>query len=212
MAAGALPNARLTAPRNVRAAVVQAASVAFDRDGTLDRVEALAARSAAEGAELVVFPEAFVSGYPKGVSFGATVGIRARGGRDWFRRYHESGVDIPGPAVDRLAGIARRHAIHLVIGVIERDGGTLYCTVLFLGPDGSLLGTHRKVMPTAMERLIWGFGDGSTLTVVPTPLGMEVRAAMASKLARVPVAIERLSAEDQRLLRDVLARASENSG
>jgi nitrilase len=155
----------------VRAAVVQAASVAFDRDGTLDRVEALAARAAAEGAELVVFPEAFVSGYPKGVSFGATVGIRARGGRDWFRRYHESGVDIPGPAVDRLAGIARRDAIHLVIGVIERDGGTLYCTVLFLGPDGSLLGTHRKVMPTAMERLIWGFGDGSTLTVVPTPLG-----------------------------------------
>src|SRR6185369_16842791 len=80
MAARALPNARLTAPRNVRAAVVQAASVAFDRDGTLDRVEALAARAAAEGAELVVFPEAFVSGYPKGVSFGATVGIRARGG------------------------------------------------------------------------------------------------------------------------------------
>lgn len=70
-----------------------------------------------------------------------------------------------------LGELARSHHLHLVIGVIEREGGTLYCTVLFFGDDGRLLGKHRKVMPTAMERLIWGIGDGSTLTVVPTPLG-----------------------------------------
>jgi nitrilase len=80
-------------------------------------------------------------------------------------------VDVPGPAVDRLGQIAREHGVHLVIGVIERFRGTLYCSVLVLGPDGSLLGKRRKLMPTAMERLIWGFGDGSTLNVVPTALG-----------------------------------------
>jgi nitrilase len=118
-----------------------------------------------------VFPEAFVSGYPKGADFGAVVGSRSREGREWFRRYHESSVDIPGPAVERVGEIARVNAVNLVVGVVERDCGTLYCTVLFLGPGGDLLGKHRKLMPSAMERIIWGFGDGSTLTVLPTPLG-----------------------------------------
>ncbi|HJW21182.1 MAG TPA: nitrilase-related carbon-nitrogen hydrolase [Candidatus Limnocylindrales bacterium] len=157
--------------RVVRAAVVQAASVAFDRDATLDRVESLAARAAADGARLVVFPEAFVGGYPKGIDFGARVGSRSLAGREWFRRYHAGAVDVPGPAVDRLAGIARANDAHLVVGVIERDGGTLYCTALLLGPAGELLGKHRKLVPTAMERLIWGAGDGSTIPVLDTPLG-----------------------------------------
>ena len=154
-----------------RAAVVQDAPVAFDRERTLDHVAGLAADAAATGAQLVVFPEAFVSGYPKGADFGARVGSRSPEGREWFRRYAAGAVEIPGPATDRLCAIAREHNVHLVIGVIERDGGTLYCTALFLGPDGALLDRHRKVMPTAMERLIWGFGDGSTLPVVRTPIG-----------------------------------------
>ncbi len=157
--------------RVVRAAVVQAAPVGFDRERTLDRVEQLTAEAAADRAQLVVFPEAFVSGYPKGADFGAVVGSRSADGREWFRRYHESGVDVPGPAVERLSGIARANAVHLVIGVIERATGTLYCTVLFLGPDGGLLGKHRKLMPTGSERLIWGFGDGSTIPVLTTSLG-----------------------------------------
>jgi nitrilase len=160
-----------TRERIVRATVVQAASVAFDRERTLDRVAELTADAAADRAQLVVFPEAFVSGYPKGADFGAVVGARSREGREWFRRYHDSSVDVPGPAVERLGEIARVNAVHLVVGVVERDRGTLYCTVLFLGPGGDLLGKHRKLMPTAMERVIWGFGDGSTLTVLPTPLG-----------------------------------------
>jgi nitrilase len=99
------------------------------------------------------------------------VGSRTADGREWFRRYWESAVDVPGPAVDTLGAIAAESTVHLVIGVIERDGGTLYCTVLFFAPDGRYLGKHRKVMPTAAERLIWGFGDGSTLPVFDTPLG-----------------------------------------
>jgi nitrilase len=78
---------------------------------------------------------------------------------------------VPGPVCDRLGKIAREANVFLVINVIERDGGTLYCTVLFFSPDGRMMGKHRKLMPTAMERLIWGFGDGSTLPVFDTPLG-----------------------------------------
>jgi nitrilase len=155
----------------VRAAVVQAAPVAFDADRTLERVADLTGAAARGGAQLVVFPEAYVGGYPRGSDFGARVGTRSPEGREWFRRYWEASVAVPGPGTDRLGAIARANAVHLVIGVIERTVGTLYCTVLFLGPDGRLLGKHRKVMPTAMERLIWGFGDGSTLAVLETPIG-----------------------------------------
>lgn len=157
--------------RTVRAAVVQAAPVAFDREATLDRVEELAGRAAREGARLVVFPEAFVGGYPKRADFGARVGARSPAGRDWFRRYHEGAVDVPGPSVDRLGRIARDTGTHLVVGIIERAGGTLYCTALFLGSDGRLLGKHRKLVPTAMERVIWGAGDGSTMPVIDTAFG-----------------------------------------
>ena len=157
--------------RTVRAAVVQAAPVVFDSAATIDKACALAGEAAKLGARIVLFPEAFVSGYPKGLDFGARVGLRLPEGREDFRRYWESAIDVPGPATETLAGAAREHGIYLVIGVIERDGGTLYCTALFFSPEGALLGKHRKLMPTAMERLIWGFGDGSTMPVFETPLG-----------------------------------------
>jgi len=154
-----------------KAAVVQAASVAFDRERTLEKAAALSREAASKGARLVVFPEAFLSAYPRGLDFGAVVGNRTDEGRRDFQRYWESSVDVPGPAADQLARIARASSIYLVMGVIERDGGTLYCTVLFFAPDGTYLGKHRKLMPTASERLVWGFGDGSTMPVYDTPLG-----------------------------------------
>lgn len=161
----------MSQPTTVRAAVVQAAPVAFDRERTLEKARDLTADAAARGAQLVVFPEAFVSVYPRGSDFGAVVGSRTPEGREWYRRYWESSVDVPGPAVEALGATARESNVHLVMGVIERDGGTLYCTALFFAPDGRLLGKHRKLMPTAAERLVWGFGDGSTLPVFDTPLG-----------------------------------------
>ena len=154
-----------------KVAVVQAAPVAFDRERTLKKVDALAREAARQSAELVLFPEAFVSAYPRGLDFGAVVGSRTDEGREDFRRFWESSVDVPGPAVDALGRTAKQNNIYLVIGVVERDRGTLYCTVLFFAPDGRFLGKHRKVMPTASERLVWGFGDGSTLPVFDTPLG-----------------------------------------
>ena len=155
----------------VRAAVVQNSAVVFNREATLEKAGRLVKDAKREGAELVVFPEAFVSAYPKGLNFGAAIGSRTQEGREDFRRYFDSAVEVPGPATKFLAQVAGDHAIHLVIGVIERDGGTLYCTVLFFSADGKYLGKHRKLMPTASERLVWGFGDGSTLPVFDTPLG-----------------------------------------
>jgi nitrilase len=154
-----------------RVAVVQAAPVAFDVERTLEKAEDLAADAHRRGARLTLFPEAFVSAYPRGLVFGASVGSRTREGREQFRRYWESAIDVPGPAVDRLSAVARANQTYLVIGVVERDGGTLYCTALFLAPDGRYLGKHRKLMPTGSERLIWGFGDGSTMPVFETEIG-----------------------------------------
>lgn len=154
-----------------RVAVVQAAPVAFDVARTLDKVRDFAADAGRRGARLALFPEAFVSAYPRGLDFGATVGARTAEGRELFRRCWESAIDVPGPHLDALAEIARANTLYLVIGVVERARGTLYCTVLLFGPDGTYLGKHRKLMPTGSERLVWGFGDGSTMPVVDTDLG-----------------------------------------
>ncbi len=153
------------------AAVVQSCPAVFDVEGTLARVRDLIRDAAKTGAKLVVFPEAFVSAYPKGLDFGARVGLRTAEGRNDFRRYFESAIDVPGPATGVLSKAAKDCGVHLVIGVIEKEIGTLYCTVLFFADDGTFLGKHRKLMPTAMERIVWGFGDGSTMPVYDTPLG-----------------------------------------
>ena len=161
--------------RQVRVAAVQAAATPFDRDAAVDKVCRMTADAAAENAQLVLFPEAYVGGYPWGLAFGTTVGGRTEKGRRVWERYWQSAVDVPGPEVDRMCEAARAAGVYLCLGVVERDStysrGTLYCTLLYIGPDGSILGKHRKLKPTAAERLIWGEGDGSTLTAIDTPLG-----------------------------------------
>jgi nitrilase len=155
----------------VRAAVVQAAPSLFDRQETLRRFEVLLAEAAAGGADLVVFPEAFVGGYPKGTTFGATVGARTDEGRALFARYRRSAIEVPGPDLERMKAAVATHRVHVVAGVVERAGHTLYCSALLFAPDGSVLGHHRKLVPTGAERLIWGQGDASDVAVVQTDLG-----------------------------------------
>jgi nitrilase len=157
---------------SVKVAVVQAGSFVFDKTRTIDKVRARCAEAASAGAKLVVFPEAFIGGYPKGIDFGARVGSRSLEGREDFRRYWQASIEVPGSETNILGEIAAKHRIHLVIGAVEREAGTLYCSVLFVGPDGKLQGKHRKLMPTAMERLIWGFGDGSTMPAIATEFGI----------------------------------------
>jgi nitrilase len=159
----------------VRVAVIQAASVIMDREASTEKAISLTLQAAEQGANIVVFPEAFIPAYPRGLTFGTRIGSRSPEGRKDWLRYWENAVPVPSKTTEMLGEAARKAGVYLVIGVIERDnelsGGTLYCTVLFFGPDGTLLGKHRKLKPTASERIIWGEGDGSTLPVIDTPFG-----------------------------------------
>lgn len=150
----------------VKVAVAQAGTPAEGLPAALAKLDRYCAEAAAQGVSLVVFPEAFLGGYPKGENFGVVVGSRSAQGRERFRHYFESAVDN----VDPLSEIAIKYQLHLVVGVIERAGGTLYCSAFFFGPTG-YLGKHRKLVPTAAERLIWGQGDGQTMRAIQTPFG-----------------------------------------
>lgn len=154
-----------------RVAVVQAATIPFDAEASTDKAIRLLAEAAEGGATVVVFPEAFIGGYPKGSTFGSPVGIRTDEGRDQYRRYADAAVEIDGAEMARLSEAARAHGVFVVIGVIERLGNTLYCTAVMIDPSTGVAGLHRKLMPTGAERLIWGFGDGSTLDTVESPAG-----------------------------------------
>ncbi|MCL4184931.1 MAG: nitrilase [Burkholderiaceae bacterium] len=156
---------------SVRVAVVQAASLPFDTEACVAKAVRLIGEAAAAGAKVIVFPEAFIVGYPKGLDYGLVVGARDPAGREEFRIYLDAAIEVPGAQTQRLGEAAAAHGAYVVMGAIEREHGTCYCTVLFFGPDGALLGKHRKLMPTALERMIWGFGDGSTLTTVDSPYG-----------------------------------------
>jgi nitrilase len=151
--------------------VVQAGSVLGDTPRTLEKLTRLCEACAQRRCELAVFPEAFIGGYPKGLVFGASVGLRTEEGRDLFRAYADCAIQVPGPVTAAIGKVAKDAALHVVVGVIERDGGTLYCTGLYFAPNGNLLGKHRKLVPTAAERVIWGCGDGSTLSAFDTPIG-----------------------------------------
>ncbi|MEO6804585.1 MAG: carbon-nitrogen hydrolase family protein [Edaphobacter sp.] len=155
----------------LKVAVVQVGSVLFDTAATLERVKRLCEEASSAGVRLAVFPEALLGGYPNGLDFGAVVGSRTDAGKAMFLRYFKGAVTCPGVETEMLAEWAQRLKLHIVIGVIERDGGTLYCTSLLFSPEGGLVAKHRKLMPTAMERLIWGMGDGSTMKVVETEIG-----------------------------------------
>jgi nitrilase len=124
-----------------------------------------------DGLDLLVMPEALLGGYPKGADFGVRVGYRTPAGREMFRRYWEQAIDIPGPETDALCDFARHAGAALVAGVIERDGATLFCSALLVSAAGDIEGVHRKVMPTAAERLIWGQGGASGLVTMQTPVG-----------------------------------------
>jgi len=161
--------------QKIKVAVVQASPVLFDREATIEKVCRLILEAAKKDIKLLLFPEAFIPAYPRGLSFGAVVGSRSSEGRRTWQRYWENAVDVPGPDVEAIGEAVHETGIYLAIGVIERDSqfsqGTLYCTLLYFGPDGTLLGKHRKLKPTGSERLIWGEGDGSTLTVLETEFG-----------------------------------------
>lgn len=152
----------------VRAAAVQAAPVFLDREATTDKAVALIEKAAGEGAGLIVFPETFIPTYPDWVwrtrPFSGEASVL-------WARLREASVEVPSPTTELVGEAVARAGAYVSIGINELEGSTLYNTQLYYAPDGSLLGKHRKLMPTGGERLVWGMGDGSTLEVFDTPFG-----------------------------------------
>lgn len=155
-----------------RIAVVQAAPVLFDKEACLEKTLALMEEAAANGAELIVFPELFIPGYPFGMTFGFTVGSRTAEGRADWKRYYDASILVPGPETDRLAEAAKRLGVYVSLGISERDvvTATLYNSNLFIAPDGTVM-NHRKLKPTGSERVVWGDADRDFFPVMDTPWG-----------------------------------------
>lgn len=151
-----------------KVAVVQAAAVPFNPQKTLAKAAIIIKKLAKSGVKLAVFPEAFLGGYPKGSSFGSVVGNRSTSGRALYQKYVDGAIQLKGSELKQLKKIAYQHDMIIVMGIIEKLQRTLYCTSIILRPNKSKIAIHRKLMPTGLERLIWGFGDGSTLSVVKT--------------------------------------------
>ncbi|MCO7579664.1 MULTISPECIES: carbon-nitrogen hydrolase family protein [Pseudomonas chlororaphis group] len=157
-------------PKSIVAAL-QIGALPEGKAATLEQILSYEGAIIEAGAQLVVMPEALLGGYPKGEGFGTQLGYRLPEGREAFARYFANAIDVPGAETEALAGLSARTGAHLVLGVIERSGSTLYCTALYFDPQQGLVAKHRKLMPTGTERLIWGQGDGSTLPVLDTQVG-----------------------------------------
>jgi nitrilase len=158
----------------VRVACCQIEPVILDREATLDKLTRVTAEAAAGGAQLVVFPETFIPAYPSSTWAKALAGWAETGAKETFALLARESVAVPGPACDRLADVAREHDVWVVTGVNEIDPerpGTIYNSLLYHAPDGTLALHHRKLVPTNHERLVWGQGDGRGLRAIPTPLG-----------------------------------------
>lgn len=156
---------------SVKVAVIQDSSVPFNAKETAAKVCDLIKEAASHGAELIVFPEAFLGTYPKGLNFDAPVGYRDPKGREDYLRYYKGAVTLEGEEITSIVKTVKETNTFVVLGIIENGGGTLYCSVLYIDTNKGIVGKRRKLMPTGSERLVWGLGDGSTLNVIDSSLG-----------------------------------------
>jgi len=158
----------------VKVGIVQDSPVFFDKDKTIKKVEQLTKKYAAQGCELLVFPESFIPGYPRGFSFGAKVGSRTKEGRALYAEYYKNSIDLESDDLSTLEKLSKANNIYLVIGVteIQETNGSLYCSMLYISPTHGLLGVHRKIKPTGTERVIWGEADGKSLVTFKTKIGI----------------------------------------
>ncbi|MFT5216029.1 MAG: nitrilase [Glaciecola sp.] len=157
----------------IKVAVVQDAPVFFDKEKTLQKVETITKQYAKEGCNLIVFPESFIPGYPRGFSFGATIGSRTDLGRQQYADYYNNSFDLESDDLTRLVTLSKEQNIYIVIGVTEKqqNNGSLYCSMLYLSPSKGLLGVHRKIKPTGTERLVWAEAGAESLVTFDTKIG-----------------------------------------
>ena len=158
---------------NVKVGLVQESPVFFDKDKTLDKTEALVRQYANEGCQLLMFPESFIPGYPRGFDFGTKIGRRTQQGRELYAKYYDNSIDVEGPEIKRLEKLAKTNTVYLVIGITEKQktNNSLYCSMVYISPTDGLLGVHRKIKPTGSERLIWAEADGESLVTYQTKVG-----------------------------------------
>lgn len=157
----------------VKVAVVQDAPIFFDKEATLQKVETIAKQYAKEGCNLIVFPESFIPGYPRGFSFGATIGNRTDEGRQHYADYYNNSFDLETDDLTRLETLSKEQNSYIVIGVTEKQqtNGSLYCSMLYISPTKGLLGVHRKIKPTGTERLVWAEAGAESLVTFDTKIG-----------------------------------------
>lgn len=157
----------------VKVAVVQESPVFFDKEKTIERLELLVKKYANAGCKLIVFPESFVPGYPRGFDFGAKIGSRTEEGRKLYTEYYNNSIDIEGKEVKQLESIAKENELYLVLGITEKQNisGSLFCSMLYISPKEGLMGVHRKIKPTGTERLVWSEAGGESLIACHTKIG-----------------------------------------
>ena len=157
----------------IKVCLIQDSPVFFNKEKTIDKVEQLTKKHAKQGCELIVFPESFIPGYPRGFSFGTKMGSRTSEGRNLYSEYYKNSIDIESQDLKRLEKLSKSENVYLVIGVTEKKNvnGSLYCTMLYISPTDGLLGVHRKIKPTGTERIIWSEADGKSLVTYQTKIG-----------------------------------------
>ena len=155
----------------VKVCVIQDSPVFFDKEKTLEKVEKLTAKYAQQGCQLLLFPESFIPGYPRGFSFGTKMGGRTAEGRQLYADYLAESFDLQEEELARLETLSREQQVYLAIGVTEKLNSSLYCSLLYISPSEGLLGVHRKIKPTAFERVIWGEAGGEDLCSFDTRIG-----------------------------------------
>lgn len=157
----------------VNVCLIQDSPVFFDLENTVRKIESLTEEYATRGCELIVFPESFIPGYPRGFDFGAVIGSRTEEGRKLYATYHENSLDLEGKYLKRLEKLSKNLGVYLVIGATEKQkiNSSLYCSMLYISPKRGLLGVHRKIKPTGTERLVWAEADGTSLVTFDTKIG-----------------------------------------
>ncbi len=157
----------------IKVGVIQDSPVFFDKDKTLKKVEELLDRHAGLKCDLLVFPESFIPGYPRGFSFGARVGDRTDEGRKLYAEYHSNSIELDSEEIRKLEELSKKHKAYLIMGVTEKkqENGSLYCSMLYISPASGLMGVHRKIKPTGTERVIWDEAGGEDLVTFRTEIG-----------------------------------------
>ena len=146
----------------IKVGVIQENPVFFNKKETINKIEDLLSLYSKDKYQLLVFPESFIPGYPRGFSFGAKVGSRTEEGRKLYAEYHKNSIQKDSEDLKKLEKLSKKYKVYLVMGVTEKsdDNGSLYCSMLYISPTKGLLGIHRKIKPTGTERVIWDEASG----------------------------------------------------